>query len=157
MKIIVFITIVFLLSPFDPAYSEGESEHKTIDEINELLELNYDDPKVVRITTGNLYLKCAAFFYALSISVEDTRPKVSKLHNDTGNWYKIIGMSIIAEQGKPVSSSETYADAYIETYQIDSISKYSESDYEIKYKECTNPDFREQGKKIISDLERQSP
>lgn len=148
--LIFFGSIIVMLN-----IQAAEESPILIQEMEELLNLDLQNEEVKQEVVAELYLQCAALFYAFSESISDERPSLAKLHEETANWYKVVGMAMLTEEGKKLNSQSTYADAFIESYFLNSILEFTETDMNIKLAQCRSPEILEQGEKIVTDLEHQ--
>lgn len=95
---------------------------------------------------------CAALFDGLSLSVVHERPKLATLYRDKEYWFEIIGVNLLTPKGKTLGSQRALAEAYMESYRLDTLSKYSVDDLALLKQSCLTPQFQRYGNDIISTL-----
>lgn len=152
------VTALFLIALITTSVfaQPNETEHQFIKELESIGKNlpDVDDADAIQDIVGKMFLQCAAFYNAMSIAVADSRPAVAKLIHENANFHLLVGQALLTEPGMPLSSRESFVNAYVETYMLDSVLKYTEVDLEFKEKSCSSDLMQNRGKEVISDLEK---
>ena len=151
------IMALFLIALITTSVSaqSSETEHQFINKLKSILELDFDDEDALQEAVAYEYLQCAAFYNAVSIAAsESSRPATADLYTEMKNWHVIVGQALLTEDGMPLSSQSTFVNAYVDTYELNSVLEYSEADVDFMRDWCSSDSMQDYGKEIISALEK---
>ncbi len=151
-KLLVPFLIVLVTTSVSAQLSETEDQIS--DEIQSIMELDLNDDDGMRRAVGEQFLQCAALYNAMSIVLAESRPATVELYNEMKNFHLIVGQALFTEPGMPLSSATSLANAYVETYMLDSLPNYSEAEIDYRKKWCKSDSMQNRGKEIVSDLEK---
>jgi hypothetical protein len=113
-------------------------------------------PATGKLYAARSYLDCAALLYVMSLSTPEDRTALSKLQKEQANWFKIVGVALLVKGDESVGEHETFADAYIEAYQMEKLPRISDDDLRQEYKACQSPNLQKYGQQVISILDEKS-